>query len=107
MPETVLITGGAGLIGRLAAYRLIERSETVSILDSPAERALRLARAMGRPNSALEAAGKAWLGHIRRRAPELSFRERLAELAAWVAEQRAVDRVAEARGKLERRGLLA
>jgi dTDP-L-rhamnose 4-epimerase len=40
-------------------------------------------------------------------APKRDFAEGLAELAAWVAEQQAVDRVAEARRELEARGLVA
>ena len=40
-------------------------------------------------------------------APRESFAAGLAELAEWVARQEATDRVAEARGELERRGLVA
>ncbi len=39
--------------------------------------------------------------------PQEDFAAGLAELAEWVARQEAVDRVAEARGELERRGLVA
>ncbi len=79
-----------------------------------------LAAAMGRPDLVPEIAGKARAGDIRhniadigKAVTELGFRpsrdfgEGLAELAAWVAEQEAVDRVAEARRELETRGLVA
>ncbi len=79
-----------------------------------------LARAMGREDIAPEVTGQARAGDIRhciadiakiRRelgyAPRRDFGEGLAELAAWVAEQEAVDRVAEARRELEARGLVA
>lgn len=79
-----------------------------------------LAEAMGRPELTPEIAGKARLGDIRHCIPDLTqartvlgyqaqedFREGLKELAGWVAEQEAVDRVAEARRELEARGLVA
>ena len=79
-----------------------------------------LARAMGREAIEPEVTGQARLGDIRhciadlgkiRRelgyAPRRDFAEGLAELAAWVAEQQAIDRVAEARRELEARGLVA
>ena len=79
-----------------------------------------LARAMGREGIAPEITGQARAGDIRHciadigkiqrelgYAPRRDFSEGLAELAAWVAEQRAVDRVAEARRELEARGLVA
>ncbi|MGH1588850.1 NAD-dependent epimerase/dehydratase family protein [Methylobacterium phyllosphaerae] len=79
-----------------------------------------LARAMGREGIEPEVTGQARLGDIRHciadigriqqelgYAPRRDFVEGLAELATWVAEQRAVDRVAEARRELEARGLVA
>lgn len=79
-----------------------------------------LARAMGREGTEPELAGQARLGDIRHciadigkiqrelgYAPRRDFEEGLAELAAWVAEQQAIDRVAEARRELEARGLVA
>lgn len=79
-----------------------------------------LARAMGREDIVPEITGQARAGDIRHciadigkigrelgYAPRRDFSEGLAELAAWVAEQRAVDRVAEARRELEARGLVA
>ncbi|MGA4552985.1 SDR family NAD(P)-dependent oxidoreductase [Methylorubrum aminovorans] len=79
-----------------------------------------LARAMARDDIAPQATGQARLGDIRHciadirkitrelgYAPKRDFEEGLAELAAWVAEQQAVDRVAEARRELEARGLVA
>ena len=79
-----------------------------------------LARAMGREDIAPQTTGQARLGDIRHciadigritrelgYAPKRDFAEGLAELAAWVAEQQAVDRVAEARRELEARGLVA
>ncbi|MDR7039971.1 dTDP-L-rhamnose 4-epimerase [Methylobacterium sp. BE186] len=79
-----------------------------------------LAQAMGREDIAPEVTGQARAGDIRhciadiakiRRelgyAPRRDFAEGLAELAAWVAEQEAVDRVADARRELEARGLVA
>lgn len=83
------------------------------------EVAMLLARAMGK-SIAPEIAGKARIGDIRHciadisriretlgYAPRRDFEEGLAELAAWVAEQQAVDRVNEARRELEARGLVA
>jgi dTDP-L-rhamnose 4-epimerase len=79
-----------------------------------------LAEAMGRENIAPEVTGQARAGDIRHciadidkisrelgYAPRRDFREGLAELAAWVSEQQAVDRVAEARRELIARGLVA
>ena len=79
-----------------------------------------LAEAMGCPELTPEIAGKARAGDIRHNIPditkaetELGYRARmdfsagLAELAAWVAEQEAVDRVDGARKELEARGLVA
>ena len=79
-----------------------------------------LAGAMDRPDLRPEIAGKARAGDIRHCIPDLTrarealgfaprcdFRAGLAELAAWVAEQQSVDRVAEARRELEARGLVA
>ena len=79
-----------------------------------------LAEAMGRPDLRPEVAGKTRAGDIRHCIPDIgkavaelgyrpqeNFAEGLTELAAWVAEQQAVDRVQEARGELEARGLVA
>jgi dTDP-L-rhamnose 4-epimerase len=78
-----------------------------------------LAKAMNRSIEP-EIAGKARLGDIRHciadiakireelgYAPRRDFSEGLAELAEWVAEQEAEDRVQEARRELEARGLVA
>jgi dTDP-L-rhamnose 4-epimerase len=90
------------------------RSMTISTV------ARRLAVAMNRPELTPQILGKARVGDIRhcfadislaRRqlgyAPRRSFDEGMQELAAWVAQQQAVDRVAEARQELELRGLVA
>ena len=87
---------------------------------SVTEVAIELARAMGKNDIAPEIVGKARIGDIRhcfcdtgKAARELGFEARqdfgdgLAELAEWVAEQTAEDRVAEARAELEARGLVA
>ena len=87
----------------------------VSVLEVASE----LAAAMGRDIEA-EVVGKFRRGDVRHcfadagRAAEVlgfraerDFREGLAELADWVGRQEAVDRVDEARGELERRGLVA
>lgn len=79
-----------------------------------------LAAAMGRPDIRVEITGKARSGDIRhcfaditRAEAELGFRARqdfgagLAELAEWVAQQQANDRVDDARRELEARGLVA
>jgi dTDP-L-rhamnose 4-epimerase len=79
-----------------------------------------LAQAMGRPELVPETVGKARIGDIRhcfcdvaKARDELGFTARkdfsegLAELAEWVAQQKADDRVNEARQELERRGLVA
>ena len=84
------------------------------------EIATELARAMGKPGIAPLIVGKSRVGDIRHcfcdtteAADKLGFRARqdfasgLAELAEWVAEQTAVDRVDEARAELEARGLVA
>ncbi len=87
---------------------------------SVTEVAALLAAAMGREDLGPEITDQARLGDIRHciadisriraelgYAPRRDFSEGLAELAAWVAEQQAVDRVAEARRELEMRGLVA
>ena len=87
---------------------------------SVSEVAALLAKAMGRPGIEPEIAGKARVGDIRHCIADISkireelgfnpkrdFEEGLAELAEWVAEQEAEDRVAEARKELEMRGLVA
>jgi dTDP-L-rhamnose 4-epimerase len=87
---------------------------------SIAEVASRLAAAMGRPDIRPLITGKARAGDIRHcfadigaarevlgYAPRTGFDEGLAEVVAWVARQRAVDRVEEARRELEERGLVA
>lgn len=79
-----------------------------------------LAAAMGRPDLRPDIAGKARAGDIRHCIPDIGkavaelgyqpqedFGAGLAELAAWVAEQEAIDRVHEARAELETRGLVA
>jgi dTDP-L-rhamnose 4-epimerase len=79
-----------------------------------------LAQAMGRPELTPETVGKARIGDIRHCFCDISkardelgftarkdFSEGLAELAEWVAQQKADDRVNEARQELERRGLVA
>ncbi|HEY8564628.1 MAG TPA: SDR family NAD(P)-dependent oxidoreductase [Beijerinckiaceae bacterium] len=79
-----------------------------------------LAQAMNRPDIVPEVTGKARIGDVRHNipdirkarrelgyAPRMDFTQGLAELAAWVAEQQAVDRVGEARRELEARGLVA
>lgn len=79
-----------------------------------------LARAMGRPDLAPELVGKARIGDIRhcfcdvRHAAatlgftaQQDFDDGLGELAEWVAQQTAHDRVEQARQELERRGLVA
>ncbi|MBX9934155.1 MAG: SDR family NAD(P)-dependent oxidoreductase [Methylobacterium sp.] len=79
-----------------------------------------LARAMGREDIEPEITGKVRAGDIRHciaditrirselgYAPRRDFSEGLAELAAWVAQQQALDLVAEARDALEKRGLVA
>lgn len=84
------------------------------------EVARELAKAMGKNEFEPEILGKARVGDIRhcfcdttKAAERLGFRaakdfgEGLAELAEWVAEQTADDRVAQARAELEARGLVA
>ncbi len=79
-----------------------------------------LANAMGRPDLTPEIAGKARAGDIRHNIPDITkartelgyaprkdFSEGLRELAEWVAQQQAHDRVSEARKELEARGLVA
>jgi dTDP-L-rhamnose 4-epimerase len=86
---------------------------------SVTEVATELGRAMGKPLIP-EIVGKARIGDIRhcfcdtsKAADKLGFRARqdfgrgLAELAEWVAEQTAEDRVEQARAELEARGLVA
>jgi len=87
---------------------------------SVTEVAVELAKAMGKNQIAPEIVGKARIGDIRHcfcdtslAAEELGFSaeqdfgEGLAELAEWVAQQSAVDRVDQARAELEARGLVA
>ena len=79
-----------------------------------------LARAMGKNDIAPEIVGKARIGDIRHCFCDTSLAEErigfaarqdfepgLAELAEWVAEQTAEDRVGQARAELEKRGLVA
>jgi dTDP-L-rhamnose 4-epimerase len=79
-----------------------------------------IAKAMGRSDIVPDVTGKARAGDIRhcfaditKAAEELGFRARqdfgggLARLAEWVAGQEAQDRVSEAKGELEKRGLVA
>jgi dTDP-L-rhamnose 4-epimerase len=87
---------------------------------SVTEVAQALARAMGRNDAEPEIVGKARIGDIRHcfcdtslAARELGFEARqdfeqgLAELAEWVQQQTAEDRVSQARAELEARGLVA
>ena len=87
---------------------------------SVTEVAQALARAMGKNDLEPEILGKARIGDIRHcfcdtslAAEKLGFRARqdfeagLAELAIWVQQQTAEDRVGEARAELEARGLVA
>jgi dTDP-L-rhamnose 4-epimerase len=87
---------------------------------SVTEVAQELAKAMGRNSIEPEIVGKSRIGDIRHcfcdtsRTEEVlgfraskDFREGLAQLAEWVAEQTAEDRVSEARAELETRGLVA
>jgi dTDP-L-rhamnose 4-epimerase len=79
-----------------------------------------LAKAMGREDIEPEIAGKTRIGDVRHNIPDISrarnelgyapkmdFEAGLAELAEWVAQQQAVDRVSQARKELEARGLVA
>ena len=87
---------------------------------SVTEVATSLARAMGKNDIAPEIVGKARIGDIRHcfcdtalAADKLGFKARqdfeegLAELAEWVGQQTAEDRVGQARAELEARGLVA
>jgi dTDP-L-rhamnose 4-epimerase len=87
---------------------------------SVTEVARELARAMGKNEIAPQIVGKSRIGDIRhcfcdgtKAAEQLGFtarkdfQEGLAELAGWVAEQTADDRVDQARAELEARGLVA
>jgi dTDP-L-rhamnose 4-epimerase len=87
---------------------------------SVTEVAVELARAMGKNDVTPQIVGKARIGDIRHcfcdaslAAEKLGFRARqefnegLAELAEWVAEQTAEDRVEQMRAELEARGLVA
>jgi dTDP-L-rhamnose 4-epimerase len=87
---------------------------------SVAEVARLLAVAMGREGIEPEITRQARAGDIRHCVPDISlakaklgyaarrgFRDGLAELAAWVAQQQAEDRTAQARRELEARGLVA
>ena len=88
----------------------------VSILEVGAA----LAAAMGVPHLVPEVMGKARVGDIRHCfadislaqevlgfAPRRSFDDSLGELADWVRQQQAEDRVHDARRELEQRGLVA
>jgi dTDP-L-rhamnose 4-epimerase len=87
---------------------------------SIAEIAKQIALAMGRPTLTPEVIGKARIGDIRHCFADITLAEHrlgykprrlledsLGELAEWVMQQRAVDRVAEARQELESRWLVA
>ncbi len=87
---------------------------------SVTEVATDLAKAMGKNHIAPEIVGKARIGDIRHcfcdtsfAAERLGFEAKqdfgagLAELAEWVAQQTAQDRVAQMRAELETRGLVA
>lgn len=82
------------------------------------EVAAAIAEVMGKPHIRPEIAGKYRVGDVRHcfaditlarqvlgYAPQVSFHQGLAELAAWLRGQVATDRVAEARAELEARGL--
>jgi dTDP-L-rhamnose 4-epimerase len=84
------------------------------------EVSLALGRAMGRPELLPEITGKTRSGDIRHNIPDISkihrelgfsvkrdFVADLAELAEWVAQEEAEDRVQDARKELEARGLVA
>jgi dTDP-L-rhamnose 4-epimerase len=89
--------------------------------DRSVEEVARLqAAAMGRPHLTAEIVGKARAGDIRHNIPDIGlarrvlgfvprqdFADGLAELAEWVARQKADDRADEARRELEARGLVA
>jgi dTDP-L-rhamnose 4-epimerase len=75
---------------------------------------------MGREDIRPEIAGKVRIGDVRHNipditkartelgfAPKMDFAKGLAELAEWVAQQQAEDRVAQMRQELETRGLVA
>ncbi|MBV8523821.1 MAG: SDR family NAD(P)-dependent oxidoreductase [Acetobacteraceae bacterium] len=94
----------------------IGSGRNVSILEV----ACNIAGAMGRPHLEPEVIGKARMGDIRHcfgditlaqselgYRPRRNFADSLDELAAWVEQQQAIDRVAEARRELELRGLVA
>ncbi|MBV8095137.1 MAG: NAD-dependent epimerase/dehydratase family protein, partial [Acetobacteraceae bacterium] len=94
----------------------IGSGRNVSILEV----ASNIAGAMGRPHLEPEVIGKARMGDIRHcfgditlaqtelgYHPGRNFADSLEELAAWVEQQQAIDRVAEARRELELRGLVA
>jgi dTDP-L-rhamnose 4-epimerase len=87
---------------------------------SVSEVATELAKAMGKNDISPQTVGKARIGDIRhcfcdttKAAEKLGFRARqdftagLADLAEWVAEQTAEDRVDQARAELEARGLVS
>jgi dTDP-L-rhamnose 4-epimerase len=84
------------------------------------EVALRLGALMGKPQLVPEIVGKARTGDVRHCFADISLareklgyrpaqriEDRLGDLAEWVRVQHAVDRVAEARLELEKRGLVA
>jgi dTDP-L-rhamnose 4-epimerase len=94
----------------------IASGRDVSILEVGAA----LASAMGVPHLAPEVMGKARVGDIRHCfadinlarevlgfEPRRTFEDSLGELAEWVRQQQAEDRVHDARRELERRGLVA
>jgi len=76
MGERVLITGGAGFIGSHLADELLQAGYPVRVLDS-----------------------------LLAYEPQTHLDAGLAELAGWLVEQTAVDRVDQATRELERRGL--
>jgi dTDP-L-rhamnose 4-epimerase len=116
-----------GDIARAFAEALVQPSAVGEVLNigsghgrSVTEVARSIARAMGRDDIEPEIVGKSRIGDIRhcfcdgsKAAERLGFRaekdfdEGLAELAEWVAEQEADDRVDEARAELEAKGLVA
>jgi len=99
-----------------AAYRVINVGSGQAITVRAV--ALALAEVMGRPDLRPAVTGRYRMGDIRHcfsdislarevlgYAPQVSFHDGLAELASWLEDQVAMDRVAEARAELEARGL--
>ena len=103
---------GGGWIGRhrLEAIVHSDVAEVAAVVDTSA--------VMGKPRIRAEIAGKYRVGDVRHcfadtslarqvlgYEPRVRFHQGLTELAGWLEGQVATDRVAEARGELEARGL--